>query len=100
MATRQKNAPTVQYCIEATIPSTGEVVDRYTIEQVETGRKSGVNDHPNYNTIQGEIHAHSMRTGLNYRVVRWGGVLDRSEWIAGGPLDYQGELAFFPDAVV
>lgn len=87
MAARQQNDPNVQYLIEVSVPLTGYVVDRYTIEQCETGHRAGTGDHPNYNTVQRHLNELSVSTGLDYKIVRWGDVMDRRAWVAGGPLN-------------
>lgn len=86
MKTRQQNEPNVQYLIEVRVPVTGYVVDRFTIEQVEVGSKAGARPHPNYNTVQVHLDALSSRTGLEYEIVAWGGVMDVSHWVDGEPL--------------
>jgi hypothetical protein len=82
MTTRQENTPNVQYLIEGTMPD-GAVVDRFTIEQVEVGRFVGTTDHPNYNTVQKHLHDLGRKTGLNYRIVQWGDVMDCTAWLQG-----------------
>lgn len=84
---RQKNTPTVQYLVEVVMPGDGFVIDRYTIEQVETGRVDRHGNQPNYNTIQRHLSTNAARTGMEYRIVHWGEVEDRSHWVAGGSLD-------------
>jgi hypothetical protein len=86
MTKRQQNTPTVQYLVEGRLPGSGIAVQRFTIEQVETGSKVGTVDHPNYNSVQKHLSELSAKTGLDYCIVRWGDVMDNSEWVAGGPL--------------
>lgn len=81
------NQPTVQYCIEATVPDTGDVVDRFTIEQVECKKKFGCVDNGNYNAVQKHLNDLAKRNGLNYSIVSWGDVIDCSAWIKGQPFD-------------
>lgn len=94
MAARQQNHPNVQFCIEVRTSATGDVVDRYTIEQVTEQRRKGVLDMRLWNAIQSDLHAHHKRTGLHYHLVEWGEVKDRSAWLAGGPLNPQLEIEF------
>lgn len=86
MASVQMNQPTVQYCVEASLPDTGDVVERFTIEQVECKRKFGCVDNGNYNTVQKHLSGLSKKTGLHYRIAVWGDPKDRSDWLAGGSL--------------
>lgn len=81
---RQFNSPTVQFCVEVRVPNGGEVVDRFTIEQVEALGKKTKNDSPSYDVVQRHLDDLSFRNELDYEIVRWGDPADRSEWIAGG----------------
>lgn len=81
--TRKQQTPTVQYCVEARLPGTKTVVDRFTIEQVECQRKFGCCDNGNYSTVQRHLSDLSRSSGLDYEIVRWGDPVDRSRWVAG-----------------
>lgn len=77
------NFPTVQYCVEGTMPGGDIAIERFLIQQVEVRSRSRLGDHPNYNTVQRYLSELSKKTGLDYRIVRWGDVWDCSGWLAG-----------------
>ena len=77
------NDPTVQYCIEARMAGTKVVVDRFTIEQNEGTRPSKDRVDGCYNAVQRHLSELSVRTTLDYEIVRWGYPKDRTSWLEG-----------------
>ena len=77
------NEPTVQYCIEARMAGTKVIVDRFTIEQNEGERPSKDRINGCYNAIQQHLSELSVKTNLDYEIVRWGDPKDRSAWLEG-----------------
>ena len=78
------NEPTVQYCIEACMAGTEIILDRFTIEQNEGTRPSKDRVNGCYNAIQQHLSELSVRTTLDYEIVRWGDPKDRTAWLEGG----------------
>jgi hypothetical protein len=84
---RQSNQANVQYCIQATIPGTRDIVVRFTIEQYQGPGSDNRQCDRIYNQVQEHITALSVRNNLDYEIVRWGEIKDRSGWIAGAPFE-------------
>lgn len=89
MATRQQNVPNVQYCIEARLPVSKIVVERFTIEQCDNSRGGLGRGDDNYNVVQNRLDDLGNQTGLEYEIVLVSGVCDRSRWKRGAPLNVE-----------
>lgn len=85
--TIRHNEPTVQFLVEARLRGTTTVVDRFTIEQSKGTRKSESQESALYNTVQTYLNFLSIRNKLDYKIIRWGEVQDRSTWLRGDALD-------------
>lgn len=81
------NQPTLQFCVEVTLPG-GSVVDRFIIEQKESKPGSKASEDSIWNQVQSHLNDLSLKTGLDYEVVRWGDPKPRPCWLAGLPIQF------------
>lgn len=84
---RRKNVPQIQFCVEVRNLPGCEVIDRYTIEQSPGRTWNKKTACRLYNQVQQHLNSLAMRNGCSYEIVLWGKPEDRSDWIAGHPID-------------
>lgn len=81
------NEPTVEFCVEAYLPGSKEPVDRFLIQQNEGPKRDTARERKLWNAVQVHLNGLSVKTGLDYHIVRWGNPGDRRNWLRGQPFD-------------
>lgn len=84
---KRYNEPTLQFCVQVRLPETQDVIERFTIEQNRGPRNDVHRVNGVYNSVQSHLHELAERNHLDYEIVWFGDVKDRSRWIAGESID-------------